>query len=142
VISFKLCPISYDCEHCDLDKAMRSEVKLRKIRSKVKPQESEIPVPPEGPRRSRRASKTPAPFFTFCASEIKEGIYLHPAHLWARQMDDRKWRVGVDELLAYILPVPVKFEFSDLDSELILDQMFGRIFTRPGLDLWFRLIPD
>ena len=25
VISFKLCPLEYDCEHCEFDKAMRGQ---------------------------------------------------------------------------------------------------------------------
>ena len=36
VISFKLCPFNYDCERCDFDKAMRSQVKSEKVSTKVK----------------------------------------------------------------------------------------------------------
>jgi glycine cleavage system H protein len=132
VISFKLCPFNYDCEHCDLDKAMRSQAKSRKIGSKVKKQRLENLMPTEKHTTSKRSSKKPFPFFTFSASEMEEGFYLYPAHLWAKRIEGQKWRVGVDELLAYILPPPEKFEFHDLDKDLIQDQVFGKMRTQTG----------
>lgn len=132
VISFKLCPFNYDCEHCDLDKAMRSQVKSKGIRSKIKKKRLQIPVPSEDLRTSGRESKAVAPFFTFSAGEVKQGIHLHPAHLWIQQMDGRRWKLGVDELLAYLLPPPVEFELPNLNSKLIQDQVLGKILTRAG----------
>jgi glycine cleavage system H lipoate-binding protein len=132
VISFKLCPFDYDCEHCDLDKAMRSQVKSRKIGSKVKKHRLETLMPSEKHTMSKKIPKKPFPFFTFSAGEMEEGFYLYPAHLWAKRIEGQKWRVGVDELLAYILPPPEKFEFHDLDKDLIQDQMFGKIRTQAG----------
>jgi glycine cleavage system H protein len=132
VISFKLCPLNYDCEHCDLDKAMRSQVKSRKVSSEGKKHRSEILLPSEVRSISEKEWKEPLPFFTFSAGEVKEGLHLYPTHLWARQMEGRRWRLGIDELLAYVLPPAVRFEFFDLDREVIQDEVFGKIFTQVG----------
>jgi len=127
VISFKLCPINYDCEHCDLDKAMRSQVKSRKISSKVKRSAPETLVP------SERHSKKALPFFTFSAGHLEEGLYLHPAHLWLRRDEDQKWRLGIGRLLAYVLPPPLKIELRDQDTRVIQNQLLGKVRTEAGM---------
>jgi len=132
VISYKLCPFDYDCERCDLDKAMRSQVRSRKIRSKVETQRSQSVMRSETSTRQSRDSKSPHLFFTYTATEVKEGLYLHPAHLWARQIEGQKWRVGVDELLSYILPQPSKLEFSELNKNLSQNQVFGKVLSSAG----------
>ncbi len=133
VISYKLCPINYDCEHCELDKAMRSHVGSRKIRSKAEQHRSqslreseECPVPGSG-------KNPPLLFFTFTPVEMREGVYLHPSHLWAQPLEGRKWRIGVDELLAYVLPLPAKLQFSELENDLTQDQVFGKILSSAGM---------
>jgi len=132
VISYKLCPFNYDCERCDLDKAMRSQVRSRKIRSKVERHRSQSVLRSETLPTPSSGLKSLLLFFTFSASEVKEGLYLHPAHLWAQRIEGQRWRVGVDELLAYILPQPSKLEFSDLNKDLSQDQVFGKILTPAG----------
>jgi len=132
VISFKLCPFDFDCEHCDFDKAMRSHVGSGKITSKVKSQRRKALVEPHTFPRSHSDSKKPSLFFTFFSDELDKGLYLHPAHLWARQIEGQKWKVGVDNLLAYILPPPAKFEFYDLNKDVFRDQMLGKIVTEAG----------
>jgi len=47
VISFKLCPLNYDCEHCDFDEAMRSQVRSAGARSKVKKHKPQALAPSE-----------------------------------------------------------------------------------------------
>lgn len=129
VISYKLCPINYDCEHCELDKAMRSHVGSRKIRSKTEQHRSrseKFSIPGSG-------KNPPVLFFTFMPDKMREGIYLHPSHLWAQPLEGQKWRVGVDELLAYILPRPAKLQFSDLEKDLAQDQVFGKILSSAGM---------
>lgn len=132
VISYKLCPINYDCEHCELDKAMRSQVSSRKIRTKV--EQHRPPSVKEPDKLSSPASdkKTPILFFTFSPGEVKEGLYLHPSHLWAQPLEGKKWRVGVDELLAYVLPQTTKLELSLVNDGLSQDQHFGKILTPAG----------
>ena len=131
VISFKLCPFNYDCERCDFDKAMRSQVKSERMSFKVKKGTAEtlgrretLPLPDD--------AKRPSLFFTFSVDKLDEELYLHPDHLWARRIEDKKWRVGVDQLLAYILPPPTKFEWFDLKKDLVQDQVFGKILTQGG----------
>ena len=133
VISYKLCPLNYDCEHCELDQAMHSEVRSRKISSKVKTHRPETLTPKELLPRSKEDSEKSLLFFTFSVGEVAEGIYLHPTHLWVRRIDGNQWRIGVDELLAYVLPCPTKLEFFDLDKTLVQDQVFARVLTDAGV---------
>ena len=125
VISYKLCPLNYDCEHCDLDKAMRSEVKSRKIKSSWEKEGFALSTP-------KNSSLSPILFFTYTPGEVKKGYYLHPSHLWVQQLDGQNWRVGIDELLAYVLPQPIKFEFSVKNNDLIHEQHLGKIVSPAG----------
>lgn len=132
VISFKLCPLNYDCEHCDFDEAMRSQVRSGGVSSRDKRHKPKTLVPLERPPMPGSDSKKPLLFFTFSIGEVEEGLYLHPSHLWARQAGDHRWRLGIDELLAYVLPPPVKVELYDLDKDVIQNQVFGKIHTQVG----------
>lgn len=132
VISFKLCPLNYDCEHCDLDKALRSQVKSRKISSKVKRHKPETLEPSEEGSVSRRGSKKPFTFFTFSAGEVEEGLYLHPAHPWVRRVEDQKWRLGIGKLLAYVLPAPLNVELRGQNTRVVQNQLVGKVHTQVG----------
>ncbi len=132
VISFKLCPFDYDCEHCDLDKAMRTQVKSRKISSSPRKSMSENLAQLEGDSGLREDSGKPPPFFTFSTSKEVRGLYLHSSHLWARQTQGQMWKVGVDGLLAYTLPPLIKLEWDGVDKNLIQEQVFGKIITQAG----------
>jgi len=126
VISFKLCPFDFDCERCEFDRVMR------------------LHVSPTAKPKIRRISKTPSriesvhannseePFFTFTAGEVDERFYVHPTHLWAKREYDHTWKVGIDNLLAYILPPPVKVELYRPNQEIIQQEVFGRILTEAG----------
>jgi glycine cleavage system H protein len=128
VISFKLCPFNYDCENCDLDEAMRSQVKPGGARSGVPRRRPQAPSPPE----ERGESKKSLLFFTFSVGEIEKALYLHPSHLWARRAGDNKWRLGIDQLLAYVLPPPTGVELYGLDENIAQNQGFGKIHARAG----------
>jgi glycine cleavage system H protein len=132
VISFKLCPFNYGCERCDFDKAMRSQVKSEKVSTKVKKGITETLGQRKTLPKFGDDSKKPFLFFTFSVDKLNEGLYLHPGHLWARRIDDKKWRVGVDQLLAYILPPPAKLEWFDLKKDFLQDQVIGKILTQAG----------
>jgi glycine cleavage system H lipoate-binding protein len=130
VISFKLCPFNYDCEHCDFDRVMRLQAKPVGMKSKVKRFRSGVAIGPE-------ISPTTSPekegeFFTFSVGEVDERLHIHPTHMWARHEYDHTWKVGVDTLLAYILPSPVKAELYRPNQEIIQQEVFGRILTEAG----------
>ncbi|MCK4428032.1 MAG: glycine cleavage system protein H [candidate division Zixibacteria bacterium] len=131
VISFKLCPLNYDCEHCDFDEVMRSQVRSKGVSSRVKRHKPKTVVPSERLPMSSSDSKKSL-FFTFSVGEVKEGLYLHPTHLWVRRAEGQRWRLGIDKLLAYVLPPPVKVELYDLDKDVIQNQAFGKIHTQVG----------
>ncbi len=132
VISFKLCPFNFDCEHCDFDKAMRSHVRSEKIRAKVKRHRAKTQVKSKAVARASPDSEKTVLFFTFSVGKLEKRVCLHPAHLWALQIEAQKWKVGADKLLAYILPPPAKFEWYDLNKNVSQDQVFGRIVTQAG----------
>ena len=132
VISFKLCPLNYDCECCDFDKVMRSQVKLEKANSRVKRHKSQAVESAKKFPLSSDDSKELLLFFTFIPGEVEERLYLYPTHLWVRQIEGYKWRVGIDKLLAYVLPPPVKVELYDLNKKVIQNQVFGQILTQAG----------
>ncbi|KPL03653.1 MAG: hypothetical protein AMJ73_05855 [candidate division Zixibacteria bacterium SM1_73] len=131
VISFKLCPFDYDCEHCHFDEAMRSQVRLKRISSSFKRHKQKTPVPKDSLSVPDDDSEKPF-FFTFSVGEIDQGLYLHPTHAWVRRADDKKWKLGIDKLLAYVLPPPVKVDLDDLDKDLTKNQAFGKIHTEAG----------
>lgn len=132
VISFKLCPFNYDCEHCDFDEAMRSQVRSEGVSSGAKRHNPQALVPSERLQGSISNSKKPFLFFTFSVSEVEEGLYLHPSHLWTRQVENQRWRVGIDSLLAYVMPPPAKVELYNLDKDINQNHAFGRIHTQVG----------
>ena len=132
VISYKLCPINYDCEHCELDKAMRSQTRSRKMKPKTEQDISRSVTGSEKLLTPNISLNSAFPFFTFSAVEVKEELYLHPSHLWVRQIDNQRWRVGIDELLAYVLPKPTSLEFADMNKNLSQDQVFGKILSSAG----------
>jgi glycine cleavage system H protein len=131
VISFKLCPLDYACEHCDFDEAMRSQVRSKQRRSKVKRDRFRVSVPPEGIAASSADLKKPL-FFTFSAGEIDEGSYLHATHLWLRRVEGQTWKLGIDKLLAYVLPPAEEMEFYGLDAKVLDNQLFGKVHTQAG----------
>ena len=130
VISFKLCPLNYDCEHCDFDKVMRVQTKPSELESKVKKHMPKTPLRSENGYITDIESEEP--FFTFSIGEIDERLHIHPTHLWARHEYNHTWRVGVDGLLAYILPPPVKVELYRPNQKIIQEEVFGRILTEAG----------
>jgi len=129
VISFKLCPLNYDCEHCDFDEAMRSQVESRGGSSRAKGRKRRALV---SPKRTPADSKEPLLFFTFSAGEVDEGLYLHSAHLWVRQVEGDKWMLGIDRLLAYVLPPLSEIESYGLDTKVLENQLFGKVHTSAG----------
>jgi glycine cleavage system H protein len=132
VISFKLCPLDYDCEHCDFDEAMRSQVRSKAAKSRPKKRGSETPARPEESFRIKRDSGKPPPFFTFPAGEVDRQTYVHTSHLWVRRVDEQRWKAGIDELLAYVLPIPTKVGLSRIKAKVIQNEPFGRIHTEAG----------
>jgi glycine cleavage system H protein len=131
VISFKLCPLDYDCEHCDFDQVMRSQVKLHRDRSGIRPDRSETPVPSGEIAKTSVDSEKPL-FFTFSTCEADPGKHLHPTHLWLRRINGDAWRLGIDELLAYVLPAAVEVELYGPEAKLSQGQLFGKLHTRAG----------
>ncbi len=132
MISFKLCPLDYDCEHCEFDEAMRSQARLERVSSRIKKRKPQAAPPSEKFERRRRDSKKPLLFFTFSAGQVEPGLFLHPSHLWVRRGEDQRWRLGIDSLLAYVVPPPVKVELCHLDKEVSQNQVFGEIHTQVG----------
>lgn len=130
VISFKLCPFNYDCENCDFDKVMRLQLRPSGVKSKVKRYMPKAVFRSESAYTNHLESEEP--FFTFSEGEINPRLHIHPTHLWARHEYDHTWKVGVDNLLAYILPPPVKVELYRPNQELIQEEAFGRILTEAG----------
>lgn len=131
VISFKLCPLNYDCEHCDFDEVMRSQVKSKRERSRAKRYKSRVSVRSESSSASSVDSKKPL-FFTFSADEVDEELHLHPTHLWVRRLEDQKWRLGIGKLLAYVLPPPVKVELCGQNTRVTQNKLLGKVYTQAG----------
>jgi glycine cleavage system H protein len=130
VISFKLCPFNYDCESCDFDRVMRQHAKPGGLKTKVKKQ---IPANHTlSQNLGRNTWDNDNGFFTFTPGEIDERVYLHPTHLWARREYDHTWKVGIDSLLAYLLPFPVRVELYRPNQEIIQEEAFGRVQTEAG----------
>lgn len=119
VISFKLCPFDYDCDHCDFDKIMRHQFQKRSL-----PQ-----IKSDADKQSFLNSNS---FFTFSVGDIQEDFYFHLAHLWARPRKNRLWEIGIDKLLSYILPPPVGIELYNGKRDFIQDEVFVKIFTISG----------
>jgi glycine cleavage system H protein len=71
-------------------------------------------------------------FFTFSPTPADRKLHLHPTHLWIRQVEGRKWRVGIDRLLAYTLPPPQKVELPQPKQKLIGDHVFAKVLFEPG----------
>ena len=132
VISFKLCPLDYDCEHCDFDEAMRSQVRPKEVKSGVKRHKPKTLTPSERLPLISSDSKKPSLFFTFSVGKMDEELYLHPTHLWAGRAEGQKWKLGIDKLLAYVLPPPVEVELYGLNTKVIQNQLFGKVHARAG----------
>ena len=99
VVSYKLCPFRYECEHCEFDKVMQYQLKERGI-----------PKTDIGPKKRLSVlskTHTEDPFFTFSVDELPEECYFHLTHVWSRQSGDDTWEMGIDQLLSYILPPPI-----------------------------------
>jgi glycine cleavage system H lipoate-binding protein len=128
VISFKLCPLEYDCEHCDFDEVMRSQVKSKRDRSRARRDKSGVSATSESVSAS---SLEPAKslFFTFSAGKVDEELYLHPSHVWLRRVAHQKWRLGIGRLLAYVLPPPVEVQLYDSNTRVMQHQLFGKLGT-------------
>jgi glycine cleavage system H protein len=127
VISFKLCPLDYDCDDCDFHRVMRSQMRSSKSRHDPHGQASEEWVPSSSPVGGNKL-----PLFTFSPTWTDERLKLHPSHLWVQQAGSRNWRVGVDGLLAYILPPPEKVEWHNPDPDEAEDRVQIKVLTGPG----------
>ena len=128
VLSFKLCPYNLDCEHCEFDKVMRVHTRPN-LKSNGK---RHLPKPELRSERIPTSNlDSEESFFTFFVGEMDEKIHIHPAHLWARHEYDHTYKVGVDTLLAYILPPPLKIELFS-PQEVFKEKEFGKIITEAG----------
>jgi glycine cleavage system H protein len=132
VISFKLCPLDYDCEHCDFDEAMRSEVKLKRERVRPRQEVSGTKAEPADISASKTEQNN-ALFFTFSAGEANERLHLHPAHLWVRQSQNGKWRLGIGRLLAYVLPPIKKADLHSENTKIVQNGLLGKLHTEVGI---------
>jgi glycine cleavage system H protein len=132
VISFKLCPLDYDCEHCEFDEVMRSEVKLKRERVRPRQGVSGTKAEPAEVSTPKREQDN-ALFFTFSAGEVDEKLHLHPAHLWVRRNQNGKWRLGVGKLLAYVLPPIKKVDLNNEDSKIVQNGLLGKLHTDVGI---------
>jgi glycine cleavage system H protein len=131
VISFKLCPLHFDCDNCDFDEAMRSQVRSKKGKPKASSLPFETPTRPES-SSDLGISSEKSLFFTFSPIQSDKKLHLHPAHLWIRQVEGRKWRIGIDILLAYTLPPPQRVELPKLSQKVIGDHVFAKVLSEPG----------
>ncbi|UCG12827.1 MAG: glycine cleavage system protein H [Deltaproteobacteria bacterium] len=132
VISFKLCALDYDCEHCDFDEVMRSQAKSKKERLRGKRVRSRVSASSESVTAPSADSKKP-PFFTFSTGEVDEELRLHPAHLWIRRDEGETWKLGIDKLLAYVLPAASKVELYGLNAMLLQNRLCGKVRTEAGI---------
>lgn len=124
VISFKLCPLKYDCEHCDFDEVMRSQVKSKRERSRARRDKSGVSA------SSVKSGKSL--FFTFSPGRVDEKLCLHPSHIWVRRVANQKWKLGVDRLLAYVLPPPQEMKLQDANEELTQGRFFAKLLSQAG----------
>lgn len=128
VISFKLCPLDYDCDSCEFDEVMRSQVRSKKGKPRLK---SSPPATPERPQ-SPAGDSEKLLFFTFSAVQADKDLHLHPAHLWVRQIEAKKWRIGIDQLLAYTLPHPQGIKLPDVNQNMTRGHVFAQVLAEPG----------
>jgi len=124
IISFKLCPFDYDCEHCDFDEVMRHQLK-RRVSHKQK-------THAENKSAADAMSNYVDTFFTFSVSELPDEYFIHLAHVWIRPQENHKWQIGIDQLLSYILPPPIGIELYNKKSALIQNEVLGKIITTVG----------
>lgn len=132
VISFKLCPLDYDCENCDFDEAMRSQVRSRRISAKDRKEEARVLMQSEDASLLSTDSGKPL-FFTFSAGDVEPELYLHPNHVWLRPDAGKRWKLGIDALLAYVLPRTSHVELHEPDGKLQHNQLLGRLRTQAGI---------
>jgi glycine cleavage system H protein len=131
VVSFKLCPLGYDCEHCDFDEAMQSEVKSKRGRVGAGGDESRVSASTQGVSTPTDESRS-LRFFTFSPGEADDKLYLHSTHLWIRRIGGGGWSVGIDNLLAYVLPTPVEVELHAPGTEVSQNQLLVKMRTQAG----------
>lgn len=129
VISFKLCPLNFDCERCDFDRVMRAQAKPTGLKARVKKHASFDRPSTETTAIPDESEET---FFTYSVGEMDEHVYVHPTHLWAKREYGHTWKIGVDNLMAYILPPLVKVEMYPPEHQIIQEEVFGRISTEAG----------
>ncbi len=129
VICFKLCHLDYDCEHRDFDEAIRSQLNSRGVRSRIKKHKGKDLASSEAPGTAISDSAKANAFFTFSVYEVGGGLYLHPRHLWIRRLRDQNWILGIDELLAYVLPPPSQVQLYGLNTKVIQNQLVGKVHT-------------
>jgi glycine cleavage system H protein len=110
---------------------MRSQVKSKRKGSRVIREKSEIMASSQAVAAGSIDAERP-PFFTFSAGKADQDLYLHPTHLWVRQLQDGKWRLGIDDLLAYVLPAVAGVEFNGSGTTKKKNQLLGKIHTEAG----------
>ena len=124
VVSYKLCPYHYDCEHCDFDQAMQLQFKGR-----------ELPVQKTSTAHQSNENVTPSDtdsLFTFSVGSLPEDFYFHIAHVWVCARDNHEWVIGIDQLLSYILPPSIGFELYGNKNGVATNEVFCKIVTTAG----------
>jgi len=124
VVSYKLCPFQYDCEHCEFNKVMQHQFKENVTVKTVTGSKRRSAVP--------ATSDTEDSFFTFSDRELPEEFYFHLTHVWVRPQECHTWEMGIDPLLSYILPPPIGFELFTERKGLTQNEVLGRIITTGG----------
>jgi glycine cleavage system H protein len=124
VVSYKLCPLHYDCEHCEFDEVMRHQFKERGL--------PKTEIDPERRSSVLTEANIEDSFFSFSVGELPEEFYFHLTHVWGRPRENQTWEMGIDQLLSYILPPPIGFELFTDKRDLVQNEVLGRIITTGG----------
>ncbi len=124
VVSYKLCPFNYNCEHCSFDKGIRHSYTKDNISL------AKLEIDKQA-NLSNEFNDTDS-FFTFSAPDVQDEYNFHLNHVWARPLDDQKWEIGIDKLLSYVLPPPISININKDNRHIQQNEIFGKIVTDVG----------
>lgn len=109
LISYKLCPHDYRCEECIFDQVIRNESVVADGRYN----------PEAGQVSASLTSETPL--------KVKDALFYHQYHCWAKVENPEKVRIGIDGILSKFVAQIKAVALPGVGEAVIQDQCFAHI---------------
>ncbi len=119
VLSYKICTRQFECESCPLDRALRGYY-----------DEMNDDTVEMARHHISAVSMSLAALKERLIKQQDEPVFVHPYHLWIRQIDENEVRIGIDELITTIMGSIDSIILPEKESQITRNKCCGEILQQ------------